>query len=196
MKKLFIILFIFTSLSVFAADKNSDLVDQLAGIKTLSAEFKQVNTLKDFGDDEYTGKVSIKMGEIALWDYKEPYNSWYLITKNSVKYFDEINNQLVEMDAKELKEYALLQVLMDFKKLSSTFDITSKKDMLILKPKQDTGVEYINILFKDNQINQLQSKDNTGNTTTIIFSKMTIDKSISDSTFKKKLPKDVTVIKQ
>lgn len=196
MKKLFIILFIFTSLSVFAADKNSDLVDQLAGIKTLSAEFKQVNTLKDFGDDEYTGKVSIKMGEIALWDYKEPYNSWYLITKNSVKYFDEINNQLVEMDAKELKEYALLQVLMDFKKLSSTFDITSKKDMLILKPKQDTGVEYINILFKDNQINQLQSKDNTGNTTTITFSKMTIDKSISDSTFKKKLPKDVTVIKQ
>lgn len=196
MKKLFIILFIFTSLSVFAADKNSDLVDQLAGIKTLSAEFKQVNTLKDFGDDEYTGKVSIKMGEIALWDYKEPYNSWYLITKNNVKYFDEINNQLVEMDAKELKEYALLQVLMDFKKLSSTFDITSKKDMLILKPKQDTGVEYINILFKDNQINQLQSKDNTGNTTTITFSKMTIDKSISDSTFKKKLPKDVTVIKQ
>lgn len=196
MKKLFIILFIFTSLSVFAADKNSDLVDQLAGIKTLSAEFKQVNTLKDFGDDEYTGKVSIKMGEIALWDYKEPYNSWYLITKNSVKYFDEINNQLVEMDAKELKEYALLQVLMDFKKLSSTFDITSKKGMLILKPKQDTGVEYINILFKDNQINQLQSKDNTGNTTTITFSKMTIDKSISDSTFKKKLPKDVTVIKQ
>lgn len=196
MKNLFIILFIFTSLSVFAADKNSDLVDQLAGIKTLSAEFKQVNTLKDFGDDEYTGKVSIKMGEIALWDYKEPYNSWYLITKNSVKYFDEINNQLVEMDAKELKEYALLQVLMDFKKLSSTFDITSKKDMLILKPKQDTGVEYINILFKDNQINQLQSKDNTGNTTTITFSKMTIDKSISDSTFKKKLPKDVTVIKQ
>lgn len=196
MKKLFIILFIFTSLSVFAADKNSDLVDQLAGIKTLSAEFKQVNTLKDFGDDEYTGKVSIKMGEIALWDYKEPYNSWYLITKNSVKYFDEINNQLVEMDAKELKEYALLQVLMDFKKLSSTFDITSKKEMLILKPKQDTGVEYINILFKDNQINQLQSKDNTGNTTTITFSKMTIDKSISDSTFKKKLPKDVTVIKQ
>lgn len=196
MKKLFIILFIFTSLSVFAADKNSDLVDQLAGIKTLSAEFKQVNTLKDFGDDEYTGKVSIKMGEIALWDYKEPYNSWYLITKNNVKYFDEINNQLVEMDAKELKEYALLQVLMDFKKLSSTFDITSKKDMLLLKPKQDTGVEYINILFKDNQINQLQSKDNTGNTTTITFSKMTIDKSISDSTFKKKLPKDVTVIKQ
>ena len=89
--------FIFALFSVYAnaADKKDSLLNSLSSIKTLSAEFKQVNNLKDFGDDEYTGKVSIKMGEVALWDYKEPYNSWYLITKDKVDYFDEINNQLV-----------------------------------------------------------------------------------------------------
>lgn len=196
MKKLFIILFVFTaSLSVFAAD-NKGLVGQLSSIKTLTAEFKQVNNLKDFGDDEYTGKVSIKMGEVALWDYKEPYNSWYLIKTDTVEYFDEINNQLVKMNAKEMKEYALLQVLMDFKKLSSTFNITSKRNMLVLKPKKYTGVVYINIIFKNKVISQLESMDTAGNTTTITFSDVTIDKPINSSTFKKKLPKDVTIINQ
>lgn len=196
MKKLFIILFVFAaSLSVFAAD-NKGLVGQLSSIKTLTAEFKQINNLKDFGDDEYTGKVSIKMGEVALWDYKEPYNSWYLIKKDTVEYFDEINNQLVKMNAKEMKEYALLQVLMDFKKLSSTFNITSKRNMLVLKPKKYTGVVYINIIFKNKIISQLESMDTAGNTTTITFSDVAYDKSISDGMFKKKLPKDVTVIEQ
>lgn len=198
MKRLIVLTFIFALFSVYAnaADKKDSLLSSLSSIKTLSAEFIQVNNLKDFGDDEYTGKVSIKMGEVALWDYKEPYNSWYLITNDKVDYFDEINNQLVKMNAKDIKEYALLQVLMDFKKLSSTFSVTEKKDMLILKPKTNTGVVYINILFKDKIISQLQSKDNTGNTTTITFSDVAYDKSISDKTFKKKLPKDVTVIEQ
>lgn len=196
MKKLFVILFVFAaSLSVFAAD-NKGLVGQLSSIKTLTAEFKQINNLKDFGDDEYTGKVSIKMGEVALWDYKEPYNSWYLIKKDTVEYFDEINNQLVKMNAKEMKEYALLQVLMDFKKLSSTFNITSKRNMLVLKPKKYTGVVYINIIFKNKIISQLESMDTAGNTTTITFSDVTIDKPINSSTFKKRLPRDVTIINQ
>ena len=106
MKRLIVLTFIFALFSIYAnaADKKDSLLNSLSSIKTLSAEFIQVNNLKDFGDDEYTGKVSIKMGEVALWDYKEPYNSWYLITKDKVDYFDEINNQLVKMNAKDIKE--------------------------------------------------------------------------------------------
>lgn len=197
MKKItaFTIIFSLFAFLAFADSKNESLLNKLSGVKTFTAEFKQVNNLKDFGDDIYTGKVSIIMGETALWDYNEPYNSWYLITDKNVDYFDEINNQLVKMNAKEIKEYALLQVLMDFKKISSTFMVSEKKDMLILKPKDsNTGLLYINILFKDNVISQLESKDNTGNTTTITFSQTAYDKEISKNTFKKKLPKDVTVI--
>lgn len=195
MKKLLTLLFTLVCFTAFAEDKEkTDYMQLLSNIKSLSAEFKQVNNLKDYGEDIYTGKVYINMKEKALWDYTEPYSSWYLITTETIDHYDEINNQLVKMDAKELKEHALLQVLMDFQKLKSTFNVTEKKDMLVLKPKTNTGIIYINIIFKDGIISELQSKDNTGNTTSITFSKVKIDKNISDSTFKKKVPKDVTVI--
>lgn len=195
MKKLLTLLFTLVCFTAFAEDKEkTDYMQLLSNIKSLSAEFKQVNNLKDYGEDIYTGKVYINMKEKALWDYTEPYSSWYLITTETIDHYDEINNQLVKMDAKELKEHALLQVLMDFQKLKSTFNVTEKKDMLVLKPKTNTGIIYINIVFKDGIISELQSKDNTGNTTSITFSKVKIDKNISDNTFKKKVPKDVTVI--
>ncbi len=197
MKKLFILFFIMLSVNCFAAGaKKTTLLENLSSIKTFSAEFKQVNTLKDFGDDEYTGKVYIKMKEKALWDYEEPYSSWYLITEKNVDYYDEINNQLVKMDANNMKEHILLQVLMDFQKIKSTFNVTEKNSMLIMKPKTNTGIIYINILFNKNVIEKLQSKDNNGNTTEIIFSKVSIDKNLNDKIFNKKIPKDTNIIKQ
>ncbi len=197
MKKLLVILIIFSALNVYAAGgKKVNYVESLANIKTFSAEFKQINTLKDFGDDEYSGNVYIKMTEKALWDYTEPYSSWYLVTAKTVDYYDEINNQLVKMNSKEMKEHVLLQVLMDFQKIKTTFNITQQDNMLTMKPKTDTGIIYINIIFKDNIIEKLQSKDSNGNTTEIIFSKVVLDKKINDKVFNKKIPKDTTIIKQ
>ena len=91
MKKLtaFTIIFSLFAFLAFADSKNESLLNKLSSVKTFTAEFKQVNNLKDFGDDIYTGKVSTIMGETALWDYNEPYNSWYLITDKNVDYFEK-----------------------------------------------------------------------------------------------------------
>lgn len=197
MKKILLTLIILLSFNVvFAAEKKQDLLDNIANIKTFTADFKQINTLKDFGDDEYTGKVYIKMKEKALWDYVEPYSSWYLVTKDNVDYYDEINNQLLKINSKEIKEHILLQVLMDFQKIKSTFSVSQKNNVVTLKPKSDTGVIYINIVFNNSVIKKLQSKDNTGNTTEIIFTNVEQDKKISDKVFNKKVPKDATIIKE
>lgn len=76
MKKLLLLLFILVCFTAFAEDKkNTDYMKQLSDIKSLSAEFKQINNLKDYGEDIYTGKVYINMKEKALWDYTEPYSS-------------------------------------------------------------------------------------------------------------------------
>lgn len=70
MKKLLLLLFILVCFTAFAEDKkNTDYMKQLSDIKSLSAEFKQINNLKDYGEDIYTGKVYINMKEKALWDY-------------------------------------------------------------------------------------------------------------------------------
>lgn len=197
MKKLLTLLFTLVCFTAFAEDKvKTDYMQLLSNIKSLSAEFKQVNNLKDYGEDIYTGKVYINMKEKALWDYIEPYSSWYLITNENIDHYDEINNQLVKMKAKDYKEYALLQVLMDFSQLSKSFTAKQKDNTLSLKPKNDAGLAYINIVFKDGVISEINSKDNAGNLTTITLSKVEIDKKISDSSFKKKLPKDVNVFNQ
>lgn len=197
MKKLLLLLFIFVCFTAFAEDKkNTDYMKQLSDIKSLSAEFKQINNLKDYGEDIYTGKVYINMKEKALWDYTEPYSSWYLITNTDINHYDEINNQLIKMKTKDYKEYALLQVLMDFSQLSKNFSAEQKDNTLYLKPKNDAGLAYINIVFKNDVISEINSKDNAGNLTTITLSKVEIDKKISSSSFKKKLPKDVNVFNQ
>ena len=74
MKKLLLLLFILVCFTAFAEDKkNTDYMKQLSDIKSLSAEFKQINNLKDYGEDIYTGKVYINMIDKALWDYSETY---------------------------------------------------------------------------------------------------------------------------
>lgn len=197
MKKLLTLFFILVSFSAFADDKAyNDYMKQLSNIKSLSAEFKQVNNLKDYGEDIYTGKVYINMKEKALWDYIEPYSSWYLITNETIDHYDEINNQLIKMKAKDYKEYALLQILMDFSQLSKSFTSKQKENTLYLKPKSDAGLAYINIIFKDNVISEINSKDNAGNLTTITLSNVELDKKINESSFKKKLPDDVNVFNQ
>lgn len=197
MKKLLTLLFILVCFNAFAEKKDeSSYIKQLSSIKSLSAEFKQVNNLKEYGEDIYTGKLYINMKEKALWDYIEPYSSWFLITNETIDYYDEINNQLVKMKTKDYKEYALLQVLMDFSMLDKSFTYKQEKNTLYLTPKNDVGLTYINITFKDNIMNEINSKDNAGNLTTIILSNVEIDKKINNDLFKKKLPKDVNIFKQ
>lgn len=195
MKKILTLLFILVCSMAFAED-NTDYLKQLSGIKSLSAEFKQVNNLKDYGEDIYTGKVYINMKEKALWDYIEPYSSWYLITNDTIDHYDEINNQLIKMNAKDYNEYVLLQVLMDFSQISNNFTSEQKNNVLFLTPKNNVGLAYINITFKNNVISEINSQDNIGNLTTITFQKLETDKKINEASFKKQLPKDVNIFKQ
>ncbi len=89
MKKLLLLLFTLVCFTAFAEDKDNaaDYMKQLSAVKSLSAEFKQVNNLKDYGEDVYAGKVYINMKEKALWDYIEPYSAWYLITNETIFIF-------------------------------------------------------------------------------------------------------------
>lgn len=68
---------------------------------------------------------------------------------------------------------------MDFSQLSKSFSAEQKDNTLYLKPKNDTGLAYINIVFKNDVISEINSKDNAGNLTTITLSKVEIDKKIS-----------------
>lgn len=199
MKKILILfVMIITSFtSVYAEDnKSKSLIDNFAEVKTLTADFTQINYLTEFGESTYSGKVYIRMKEKALWDYTEPYKIWYLITDNRIEFYDELANQLMKISTKDVKEQILLQILTDIKSVSKSFKITEDKNTLKLVPVKDFGLKSIDITFKDNMISEMKSIDNTNNVSKITFKNIKINEKISNNVFKKKLPKDVEIFEE
>lgn len=200
MKKLLLVfaLMLVSLTSVYAEDNKgkSSLIDNFAEVKTLTADFTQINYLTEFGESTYSGKVYIKMKEKALWDYTEPYKIWYLITDNKIEFYDELANQLMKISTKDIKEQILLQVLTDIKSVSNSFKITENKNTLKLIPVKDFGLKSIEITFKDNMISEMKSVDNTNNVSKITFNNIKVNEKISNGVFKKKLPKDVEIFEE
>ena len=200
MRKLNLIFSLLLLFSVFMysesfANGKSPLLDTLKNIKTLEADFTQINKLQDFGEDTYVGKVYIRMKDIALWDYTNPFKSWYLIDNNKLENYDEINNQLLRISSKEISDHVLLQILTNIDKITENFKAlqTDKETVELFPIKNNLPVKKIKILFENNIISKVISTDNSGNITTFIFKNIKIDKKIPNKVFKKKLPKDVTV---
>ncbi len=198
-KFLFTFIFTIVSLSAFANDKNvseSQLIKEIENMTSIQADFTQINEIKDFGKDEYTGSMAIIKGQKALWDYKKPFESWYLFSANKIEFYDKNNNQLMIYETGEQITNILLQLLLDISVAKSKFDITTNKNIITLKPKEDLGVKFLNIEMKNNIISSMESTDNIGNNTKIIFSNVVINKKIDDKIFDKKAPKDAEIFKQ
>lgn len=195
-------LFLSTVLLIFSllfstsyAENKGTLIDKLKTIKTFEADFVQINQLQGFGEDKYIGKVYIKMKEIALWDYKSPFKSWYLIDNKKLENYDEINNQLLRINSDEIKDHVLLQILTNIDIVTQNFKAKQKdsKTVELYPIKNNVPVKKINILFENDMISKIISIDNSGNVTTFSFNNIIIDKNIPNKVFKKKLPKNVTV---
>lgn len=198
-KFLFTFIFTIVSLSAFANDKNvneAQLIKEIENMTSIQADFTQINEIKDFGKDEYTGSMAIIKGQKALWDYKKPFESWYLFSANKIEFYDKNNNQLMIYETGEQITNILLQLLLDISVAKSKFDITTNKNIITLKPKEDLGVKFLNIEMKNNIISSMESTDNIGNNTKIIFSNVVINKKIDDKIFDKKAPKDAEIFKQ
>lgn len=196
MKKIIIAaIAVLMAVNAYSQTKKNDLKDKLLKIETLSADFIQTNTLKDFGDDIYSGKVYIKIKDKALWDYTEPYSSWYLFTQENIEQYDEINNQLVKYKAKDAQENVILKAVMDISSIENEFSSKQiDKTTLRLTPKTDVGIKSLDIIFDEKGvISGLKSYDGAGNTSFIEMKNVKLNQSISDGVFKKKLPKDVNI---
>ncbi len=187
--------FLALSVGVYADDaKKVDLLAEVSKITSLQADFTQTNTIKDFGDDIYSGKVYIEMKKKALWDYIDPYLTWYMFSDTVVEQYDEINNQLMRYPITGDSDSVILQVLMDFSSLPNVFDVEQiDNDTIHLQPKQDIGLRYMEIDFAAGIINSISSEDATGNKTKIIFSNVLTNIDIPESVYLKALPDDVEI---
>lgn len=203
MKKIFLV-FAIMLLSSFAysayakdsKENDSELLKEIEKVTSIQADFTQINDIKDFGKDEYSGTLSVVKGYKALWDYKKPNVSWYLFSLKTITFYDGVHNQLMIYENGKHITNILLQLLIDISVAKYKFDIITKGDTLTLTPKVDLGMENIIIKTKKGVISSMESTDNAGNNTKIIFTNVKINEKIPEKVFNKKAPKDAEVFKE
>lgn len=206
MKKIWLVLtaILFASYSYAETEAvgEKNLLAALAATKTLAADFTQTNTYKDATSpkpvvDDYSGKVYVIMGNKALFEYTLPYESWYIFTKESVESYDSITNQLMKFGKDSGSSNIFLQVLMDFATIGDNFDVMEKAgNVLYMTPKNENmGIKYFTITLDANKkISTMQTEDIMGTVTELKFKNVKLGGRIPEKTFKKELPKTVTII--
>ncbi|MCX8083434.1 MAG: outer membrane lipoprotein carrier protein LolA [Calditerrivibrio sp.] len=204
MKKILLItvLTFFLISPTYATKKNNkkpvqpSVVDRLKNIETISADFVQVTTIKNFSKETYKGKFYLIANQKALWDYTEPYKQYYFFDSRGMEYYDGSTNQVIRQTKNSSREAGLvLSVLFNFREIEKNFVVVvNGKSQIQLKPKVDIGLKYVMLLVNaHNDITGIHSEDINGNVTEITFSNLEINKKIDKSVFNVKYPESAQV---
>lgn len=204
MKKFLATLFFLLAANLCVAASN-DILKSLGAIKTLTADFTQTNTYADTADtegkpvqDTFSGNVSVIMKNKAIFEYTEPYVSWYLFQKGSLETYDSVTNQLIKYKDGTLGDNIFLEVLTDFSAIETSFDVKETSPLVLhLTPQKNIGVKYLVVTVDEkNKISSMKTEDVMGNITELKFKNVKTDIKIPAKTFDKKLPEGVTIIEQ
>ena len=203
MRKSFIILFFFLFLIIStapAADKSATpKLDAFLKLKTLSAEFTQDNYYPGLDNFTHKGKVYIMRPEKALWDYENPVE-YFLLEPGKITHYSESLKQIIKMkiDGKNSSDPTglLLSIFLDSSIVKEQFKVSEKGSTITLVPLSGLELENITIVMNGNIIEQINSKDISGNTVAIKFSKVKQDQSLDPSVFQKPLPEGIHIFEQ
>jgi outer membrane lipoprotein carrier protein len=192
------ILFLLFTLNVFATllyAQDEKLLNSLKKINTLKAQFSQVTSIAGVGEDKYEGTLYMVKGEKILWDYNKPHRQFYLFTKDELSTYDSMTKQLVKQKAENLGvENIVFRILMEPSDIKNTFFVVvMNNDQYKLYPKEDIGLQYLEITLKDNIIKKIISKDEQGNSTEINLNDVQINRGIDKSVFNVKVPEGTEV---
>lgn len=193
MKKLMIIcLILISAFSVCFAGSAKDVIDQLKTVKSYQADFVQYTEIEGFGEDEYSGKLYIKSGEKAFWDYDKPYRQFYLFDTATMKYFDSETKQMI-VQKLDPATNVFMRLMLNPAQIEGDFTVTLKGDELTLEPKGDLGIETIIFKVSGGLVTGISTKDQSGNNTRIVFKNIVRDKTIAKEVFEPSLPADTEI---
>ena len=204
MKKLIFIsvFFIIGVFSAFAVDNVSVLKDKffkmIDNVSTMTADFSQITDIKDVGEDIYTGKMYLISKKKVLWDYYKPYVQYYIFTPTSMDYYDSSMEQLIKRRVTQSGgENIIFNLLVDFSTAKNEFDIQIIDNNTIkMLPKDDIGLKYLEVTFNEKFIQEIESIDESGNSTRVYLKNIILNKPIDEQIFNKQVPPETEIIEQ
>lgn len=210
MKKLlasFLLLIIFPlSVNISYGADSAEVIKNLQGkydtVSTITADFTQ-QTSNAFGlGDLMEGTLELKKPGLMRWTYSEPVGD--LIISDGLKHWvlQADLNQAVEVDAAEGAPPVALEFLFGQGNLDKDFNgevLEDEKKFVLLKltPKTVMNVRELKMKVskKTGLIEMIEINDLFGATTTVILSKIKINREIDDKRFRFVVPKGVHLVK-
>ena len=195
MKKFILIILFLSHSSTLLFAQDEKLINSLKKINTLKAQFTQVTSIAGVGEDTYEGSLYLLKGEKILWDYNRPHRQFYLFTKDELSYYDSMTKQLIKQKAENLGvENIVFRLLIEPSGIKNTFFVVvMNNEQYKLYPKENIGLQYIEITLEKDNIKRIVSRDEQGNNTEITLNNLSINKSFDKSVFDVKVPEGTEV---
>lgn len=171
----------------------------LTGTKSMSANFSQ--TTKGGKSGSFTGTMSVQRPNNFRWETRSPSQQLIVANGSSMWVYDKDLEQATKqaVDSQVGNTPALL-LSGDPSKIANNFKITqpyNNKNYYVLYPKSgDASFKNLSISFSGGKPTMMVLNDTLGQTTSIKFSGIKLNPSISSSQFKFTPPKGVDVINQ
>lgn len=193
MKKILFTYIIIIITAAFAyAQTAQDVVASLKQVKSFTADFVQATEIEGFGEDIYEGKLYIKAGKKALWDYDKPYRQFYLFDADTMKYYDSDTKQMIVQQLDPATN-VFMRLMLNPADIEADFNLSLNDDMLTLTPKEDIGIGNIVFVIKNGMVHGIITKDQSGNNTKVEFKNIKKDAVIADDVFSHVVPEGTEV---
>ena len=184
------------------SNPNSDLVDMLDNMKSMTGDFKQKVTDQSGAIlQEASGQFFFKKPNLFKWDYLEPSKSQLISDGELLYLYDPDLKQVVISQLKKIGGVspAMLLVTSD---VGSLFEISNVQDSkgvswfkaLPHEPKK-ANFKKVFINFKQGKLQRMRIIDGFDNTTEINFIKVNQNPIINEAFFLFNTPEDIDVIK-
>ena len=181
------------------ADGLSALGNFNQNAKSLSGSFSQsVKSAKQ--TRKTSGTFAISRPNQFKWIYNKPYQQIIVGDGSFIWLYDIDLAQVTKRSQQKTLGDSPAAILSNASALENSYTISNDGEnggisyVKALPKKKDSGYEYIRIGFKGDTLTNMTLKDSFGNTTTLTFSNIKLNTSISAATFKFSPPKGVDVL--
>lgn len=192
---------LFTLPITVMADGIASLKAFYTDTKTMRADFSQVVTDKQGRKvQEVQGVMQLKRPNKFRWDYNKPFEQQIISDGKQIWLYDTELAQVTVRGISKALGSSPAALLAGGESLEKNFKLmdTARKDNLewvsALPLEPDSGFEKIFLGFSDSRLQKMELTDSFGHNTSIVFSNLAQNNSISDGIFVFKVPKGVDLI--
>jgi len=181
----------------------AELSELLSKAQTLRGEFTQL-TLSASGTrlQEVKGQMALQRPGMFNWHTDAPLEQLLVSNGETVWLYDpDLEQVTVQKLDERLTHTPALLLSGDISQISEHFDITAQEEdglsRFILKPKSaDSLFDSLQLSFRRNLISEMQLIDNSGQRTSIHFSRVQMNRVLINTTFEFEIPPGTDVIQE